>query len=92
MRNAEGELETFLRFCGRFDAAFFFVPYYSLSVLSLDELLADEIKTGLSGNTGEGCDCLPSCTSIIYNADTSQDDFNWLAVFKAYGVDLEYPG
>ncbi|XP_037875388.1 pickpocket protein 28 isoform X1 [Bombyx mori] len=30
------------------------------------------------------CDCLPSCTSIEYEAETSQADFDCLALFRAF--------
>ena len=29
------------------------------------------------------CDCLPSCTSIQYDAEVSQADFNWIDAFKS---------
>lgn len=39
------------------------------------------------------CNCLPSCTSVSYNAESSQADFNWQRVFMAYKANFsEYPG
>lgn len=39
------------------------------------------------------CNCLPSCTSLTYNAESSQADFNWPKVFLAYDSSLdEFPG
>lgn len=59
----------------------------------LDELLSEEVKAGLKENTEEGCDCLPSCTSITYNAETSQADFRWIELFNAYKANVsEFPG
>jgi hypothetical protein len=29
------------------------------------------------------CDCLPGCTSINYNVETSQADFQWLELARA---------
>lgn len=43
-------------------------------------------------NTGK-CNCLPACTSLNYNAETSQADFNWKELFKAFKSDMnEFPG
>ncbi|XP_063915457.1 pickpocket protein 28-like [Zophobas morio] len=30
------------------------------------------------------CDCLPACTSITYNAEISQADFNWVKLLQGY--------
>ncbi|KAF2896997.1 hypothetical protein ILUMI_09180, partial [Ignelater luminosus] len=39
------------------------------------------------------CNCLPSCTSIKYNTESSQSDYNWQKVFMAYKENFsEYPG
>lgn len=41
----------------------------------------------------ERCNCLPACTSISYNAESSQADFNWPKVFEAFKVNFsEFPG
>ncbi|XP_044272487.1 pickpocket protein 28-like [Tribolium madens] len=64
------------------------------------ELLAREVESGLSrydnnddDNLPTNCDCLPACTSITYNAETSQADFNWPKVFQAFKANFsEYPG
>lgn len=40
-----------------------------------------------------GCNCLPSCTSITYDAEMSQAAFNWTALFTSYESPLdEFPG
>lgn len=57
-----------------------------------DEMLAEEVKAGLD-KTAKSCDCLPSCTSITYNAETSQADFRWVELFNAYKANVsEFPG
>ena len=39
------------------------------------------------------CDCLPSCTSIQYDAEISQADLNWKNVLKALKLNVsEIPG
>lgn len=39
------------------------------------------------------CDCLPACSSLIYNAEFSQTHFNWKDVLIAFREDLnELPG
>ncbi|XP_024081092.1 pickpocket protein 28-like isoform X2 [Cimex lectularius] len=44
-----------------------------------------EIKSSYEGETGQkSCDCLPACTSLQYDAETSQADFNAFAVLAAY--------
>lgn len=38
------------------------------------------------------CNCLPSCTSINYDAETSQANFEFKKFFESYGQDMnEYP-
>ncbi|KAJ2945603.1 hypothetical protein O0L34_g427 [Tuta absoluta] len=34
------------------------------------------------------CKCLPACTSIEYESETSQADYNWKEIFKAYKLDI----
>lgn len=39
------------------------------------------------------CNCLPSCTSIAYDAEMSQADFDWENLFLAYNNPIdEFPG
>lgn len=41
----------------------------------------------------DSCNCLPSCTSITYDAEISQTSFNWVALFTAYDNPIdEFPG
>ncbi|XP_063916762.1 pickpocket protein 28-like [Zophobas morio] len=65
------------------------------------ELLTREVESGLhrfEGDEEEGvskaeCDCLPACTSITYNAETSQADFNWPMLFQGFKANFsEFPG
>lgn len=63
-----------------------------------DDLLKREINEGLAGSAlnkrgKTECNCLPSCTSITYDAETSQADFDWENLFLAYDNPLdEFPG
>lgn len=63
-----------------------------------DDLLADDLKKSLKTHSEENkrgttdCNCLPSCTSINYDAEISQADYEFEKVFNAYGADLgEFP-
>lgn len=63
-------------------------------------MLAREIKADMKrfhskdySNDEGRCNCLPSCTSIKYNAELSHADFNWKEVMMAYKENLsEYLG
>ena len=61
-------------------------------------LMLEDLVSSL--NTGSGvnklgrtnCNCMPSCTSINYDAEISQADYEFVKVFGAYGADMEeYP-
>ncbi|KAF5270643.1 hypothetical protein FQA39_LY01381 [Lamprigera yunnana] len=59
------------------------------------EMFNKEIKVGLEKNkyAKERCNCLPSCSSLTYNAESSQADYNWPKVFEAFHVNFsEFPG
>lgn len=62
--------------------------------LSEDTLLKQNFIEGLSDEKVKGgCSCLPSCTSITYDAEISQARFDWISLFQAYKNDLnEFPG
>lgn len=34
------------------------------------------------------CKCLPACTSIEYEAETSQADFDWKALYQAFNLSV----
>lgn len=65
-----------------------------------DVLLEQFYKDGLDEKAnkekfreGLGCNCLPSCTSIAYDAEISQAKFDWKATFRALeSAPEEYPG
>ncbi|KAL1402838.1 hypothetical protein pipiens_005902 [Culex pipiens pipiens] len=60
-----------------------------------DELLSQEVKYSVdkSYDFRAKCDCLPACTSVQYDAEISQADFNWKNLFMAYKSPLdEFPG
>lgn len=60
-----------------------------------DTLMEKYFTDGLA-NTEYGkthCNCLPSCTSITYDAEISQAKFDWVSLFIAYKNPLnEFPG
>ncbi|CAH1966969.1 unnamed protein product [Acanthoscelides obtectus] len=65
-----------------------------------NELLSREVEAGISNvdtltheRTTSDCDCLPACTSLVYNAETSQADFNWQKLFQGFRANFsEFPG
>lgn len=51
---------------------------------SADALLRSEFQAKVNSSyTHRGCNCLPSCTSIVYDAETSQADFDLKSLNKA---------
>jgi amiloride-sensitive sodium channel len=58
------------------------------------ELLTHDIEVESSSTKADKmCDCPPSCTSITYDVETSQADFEWQKVFEAFKADInEFPG
>ncbi|KAF5291401.1 hypothetical protein FQR65_LT01711 [Abscondita terminalis] len=48
-------------------------------------LLTDEVEKNFDTTKAghQECDCLPACTSLTYNSENSQADFNWPKVFEA---------
>ncbi|KAK9883370.1 hypothetical protein WA026_001542 [Henosepilachna vigintioctopunctata] len=62
-------------------------------------LLARRVERGISAQKEDSddavvdCDCLPGCTTLSYNAETSQADFNWQKVFQSFKTNFsEFPG
>ncbi|KAB0792999.1 hypothetical protein PPYR_12619 [Photinus pyralis] len=51
------------------------------------DLLMEEIENKFNKNAQvwdrPDCDCLPACTSLTYNSENSQADFQWYKVFEA---------
>lgn len=76
--------------------------YISFHLFVSAELLTRQVESGIgqsmentesSNNSLVNCDCLPACTSLVYNAETSQAEYNWQKVFQAYKVNFsEFPG
>lgn len=57
----------------------------------LDNMAIDDLE--LSSMNISSCNCLPACTSLTYNAETSQAEFNYKEVFQAYEANIsEFPG
>lgn len=66
----------------------------------VDELLLREISQELLSSNDHAvhssapergrteCDCLPACTSIQYDAELSQADFDWARLFMAFKVNF----
>lgn len=63
-----------------------------------DKLLAREFTEGLESSDENfrgqtSCNCLPACTSITYEAELSQADFDWVNLFHAFNNPIdEFPG
>lgn len=53
--------------------------------------LLEELKNSIETNSTNHhfCNCLPSCTSLEYNAEISQADFNSTEYFKSAGIDVD---
>ncbi|KAL3273907.1 hypothetical protein HHI36_015334 [Cryptolaemus montrouzieri] len=62
-----------------------------------DELMSKRVEIGISkkirkdeeSGTVIDCDCLPGCTTLSYNAEISQADFEWQRVFQSHRVNPE---
>jgi acid-sensing ion channel, other len=52
------------------------------------EILQHQILEKLQQGQSSECNCLPSCTSITYEAEISQADFDANELLKAFGMDL----
>lgn len=57
------------------------------------KLFGEDIIDGLTDYTAksfrQNCNCLPTCTSIIYDADIDRARFDWKATLKAYKVPID---
>lgn len=57
-------------------------------------MVENEIKSSLESKTEKktsSCNCLTACTSIQYEAETSQADFNWDKLSSTYKVNTSDP-
>ncbi|KOB70726.1 putative pickpocket [Operophtera brumata] len=65
------------------------------------ELVTIAIQSGMNSDAGNysdaldearevssRCKCLPACTSIEYEAETSQADYDWRAIYRAYRLNI----
>ena len=59
-----------------------------------DDLIKAEFNESGENKIGKiNCNCLPSCTSIKYDVEITQNEFQYVELFNAYGADLnEFPG
>lgn len=63
------------------------MPCVSPESLVRHEIMRDlERKEGLEST--DDCHCLPACTSLEYDAQTSQADFKWENVFGVYRMNI----
>lgn len=73
-----------------------------MSLFVSAELLTREVESGIGKYSEEDgsynvsyvdCDCLPACTSLVYNAELSQGEFYWPEFFQAYKINFsEFEG
>lgn len=78
------------RICGQHEVECYDQAENGLMLEELEQSLASGSGVNKLGKTN--CNCLPSCTSINYDAEISQADFEYVKVFNAYGADLnEFP-
>ncbi|XP_030745228.1 pickpocket protein 28-like isoform X2 [Sitophilus oryzae] len=71
--------------CGPGSHACMFEAQYELLRLKVSL----ELNNGQeNSNFASECDCLPSCTSLIYNAETSQTQFNWQKWLESSKFDI----
>lgn len=83
--------DNFTRICTQSEISCYDNAEDSLMLSELSESLASGSGVNKLGKTK--CNCLPSCTSINYDAELSQADFEFVKVFNSYGADLnEFPG
>ncbi|XP_045477140.1 pickpocket protein 28-like [Harmonia axyridis] len=65
-----------------------------------NELMSRQVNQGIHSQNQEleemqvsDCNCLPGCTTLTYNAETSQAGFNWQKVFQSFKTNFsEFPG
>lgn len=51
-------------------------------------LRRQEVDRSFRGEEADACNCLPACTSISYQAETSQANFDWKTALAAVGEDV----
>lgn len=50
----------------------------------LQHVQRDNDTLGEAREVAKHCRCLPACTSIDYEAETSQADYDWKAIYRAF--------
>ncbi|CAH1408253.1 unnamed protein product [Nezara viridula] len=68
-----------MRFCGPRKKKCMVDAQYRLRI--------SEVDVAYKSETMGSCDCLPACTSILYDRETTQAEFNFHAVLEAYNED-----
>lgn len=70
------------------------VPKIPCYTSAADELLKfNGYTSGRHPDATNDCNCLPSCTSISYDHEISQADFDYKSLFNAFKSPLsEFPG
>ncbi|XP_013148198.1 PREDICTED: sodium channel protein Nach [Papilio polytes] len=54
----------------------------------LEEESSENDTLGVAREVASRCKCLPACTSIEYEAETSQADYDWKALYTAFNVTI----
>ncbi|XP_037032181.1 pickpocket protein 28-like [Bradysia coprophila] len=57
----------------------------------LKEQFAKRLTLEPGAESVTGCNCLPACTSITYDAEISQAPFDWKSLTIAYKLDKDFP-
>ncbi|XP_072944671.1 pickpocket protein 28-like [Epargyreus clarus] len=55
----------------------------------IDEKMSDNDTLREAREVAARCRCLPACTSIEYEAETSQADFDWKALYRAFNQKID---
>lgn len=78
-----GERDT--KICGNAN-----IPCYKNAQNKLfGEDVIDGLRDSFAKTFRRACNCLPSCTSIVYDAEIDKTKLNFVEVVKSYGVPLE---
>ncbi|KPJ13859.1 Sodium channel protein Nach [Papilio machaon] len=54
----------------------------------LEEETNENDTLGVAKEVASRCRCLPACTSIEYEAETSQADYDWKALYTAFNITI----
>ncbi|XP_013179934.1 PREDICTED: sodium channel protein Nach [Papilio xuthus] len=54
----------------------------------LEEESNENDTIGVAKEVASHCKCLPACTSIEYEAETSQADYDWKALYTAFNITI----